>query len=259
MAIELKNIVKSYGKKEVLCKVSLSVPPGQVLGYLGPNGAGKTTTVKIITGMLKPDRGSVSVCGFDALKDPVSVKSRVGYVPEAAVLYESMTPMEYGAFVGRLHLIDDHILMERLRASLNIFGLYDNRHDTMATFSKGMKQKILILSALLHNPPLVILDEPLNGLDANAALLLKEVISKLAAKGRTVFYCSHLMDVVEKVCHQVVILKEGKIVAKGTVDQVQELSGSGSMEAAFSSMTSTTDWVEKAEELLEALNHGEAG
>lgn len=251
--IHIKNVGKSYGAKVALQGIDLQVEPGQVLGYLGPNGAGKTTTVKILTAVMKPDEGTVSVCGFDVVKNPIEVKRRVGYVPEVAALYESMTPMEYGRFVGRLQGLDDAVLDRRLEAFLSAFDLHGNRHDPMATFSKGMKQKVLIITALLHNPPLVILDEPLNGLDANAALLLKEIIAKLSERGRTVFYCSHLLDVVERVCHRVVILKEGRVLADGTVDAIREQSSRGSIEDAFSAMTSATDWAARAESFVEVL------
>lgn len=253
MIIELKDMSKSYGAKPALRGVSVAVDAGQVLGYLGPNGAGKTTTVKILNATLRPDAGSVTVCGYDVTREPVRVKSCVGYVPEVAALYESMTPVEYGRFIGRLHRLDEIVLERRLETFLEIFGLGDNRHDLMATFSKGMKQKVLILTALLHNPPLVILDEPLNGLDANTALLLKDIIARLAGQGRTVFYCSHLLDVVEKVCDRVIILKEGRIVTDGTVDDVRALTESGSIEGAFSDLTSATDWASLAGEFVDAL------
>lgn len=252
--IRLDGIIKSYGEKRALNGVSLEVPSGQVLGYIGPNGAGKTTTVKILTGTLRPDQGHVSVCGFDALKNPIEVKKRVGYVPEVAALFESMTPLEYGRFVGRIQGLEDHILDYRLDSFIRIFGLYDSRNEIMAALSKGAKQKILILTALLHNPPVVILDEPLNGLDANAAFLLKEIIACLSHRGRTIFYCSHLLDVVEKVCHRVVILKEGRILTDGTVEAVRKKAGTLSIEAAFSALTSTIDWAGRAEEFVAALD-----
>ena len=152
MIIHLESITRSYGDTRALKGITLEVGAGQVLGYIGPNGAGKTTTVKILTAVLRPDSGSVRVCGFDAVKDSLEVKKRVGYVPEAAALYESMTPMEYGRFVGRLQWLDERVLGRRLERFLSIFGLHENRHDPMATFSKGMKQKIAALTALLHAP-----------------------------------------------------------------------------------------------------------
>jgi len=174
-------------------------------------------------------------------------------VPETAALYESMTPLEYGRFVGRLQGLQEAGLNRRLEAFLSIFQLHENRDDVMASFSKGMKQKVLILTALLHNPRVVILDEPLNGLDANAALLLKEIIHHLSARGRTVFYCSHLLDVVEKVCHRVVILKQGRIMADGDVDELRERSGEKSIEGVFSQMTSTMDWSDLAKEFVQTM------
>jgi len=254
MVIRLDTITKTYGTKTALDQVSLEVEPGQVIGYLGPNGAGKTTTVKILTAVLEPDSGRVEVCGFDPMRHPLEVKKRVGYVPEVAALYESMTPVEYGRFVGRMHRLGEHLLERRLDAFLQIFGLHENRHEPIAAFSKGMKQKTLILTALLHNPPLVILDEPLNGLDANAALLLKEIIASLARKGRTVFYCSHLLDVVERVCHRVVILKAGRILIDGSVDEVRSRSHTDTIEQAFSQLTSSTDWAGLADEFIALLD-----
>jgi ABC-2 type transport system ATP-binding protein len=254
MIIHLESITKSYGDTRALKGITLEVGAGQVLGYIGPNGAGKTTTVKILTAVLRPDTGIVKVCGFDAVAESLEVKKRVGYVPEAAALYESMTPMEYGRFVGRLQRLDESALDRRLERFLSIFGLHENRHDPLATFSKGMKQKVAVLTALLHNPPLVILDEPLNGLDANTALLMKEIIARLADEGRTVFYCSHLLDVVERVCHRVVILKEGEILADGTVDEVRQTAGGSTIESAFSTLTSTTDWAALAGEFVKELD-----
>ncbi|MFH2002091.1 MAG: ABC transporter ATP-binding protein [Planctomycetota bacterium] len=253
MVVKLKDLWKSYGGKPALRGITLDLEPGQVLGYLGPNGAGKTTTVKILTATLKPDQGQASVCGFDTIQDPVAVKRNVGYVPEVAALYDTMTPMEYGRFIGRIHGIPSETLDYRLETFLSIFGLHESRHDPIATFSKGMKQKVLILTALIHNPPLIILDEPLNGLDANATLLLKEIISQLSLRGRTVFYCSHLLDVVEKICHRVVILKEGAVIACGTVDEVRKQSKGQSIESTFSAMTSTTDWETVARDFVDAL------
>ncbi len=259
MSIRIEKLSKSYDGNPALRGIDLVVEPGQVLGYLGPNGAGKTTTVRILTATLEPDGGRAFVCGFDTGKHPLEVKRRVGYVPETAFLYETMTPMEYGRFVGRLHGLDEALLEKRLLVALEIFGLFANRDDLMASFSKGMKQKVLILTALFHNPPVVILDEPLNGLDANAALLLKEIIASLSARGRTVFYCSHLLDVVEKICHRVVILKEGRVLADGTLEEVRSQAGTGSIEAAFSAMTSTTDWAALATDFIDAMDREPQG
>jgi len=257
MVIQLQKICKSYGDKRVLHDISLDIEAGQVIGYLGPNGAGKTTTVKILTATHIPDSGRATVCGFDPASDPIEVRRRVGYVPETPALYESMTPMEFGRFIGRLHKIPEASLDRRLERSLEIFGLPENRHELLGTFSKGMKQKVAIVTGLIHNPPVVILDEPLNGLDAGSALLLKEIISRLAEQGRTVFYCSHLLDVVEKVCHRVVILREGRVLADGTVAELREQSSSSSLEDVFRQLTASHDLPGLAADFVKAM--GEAG
>lgn len=253
MVIQLQAICKSYGDKRVLHDISLHIEAGQVIGYLGPNGAGKTTTVKILTATHTPDSGTASICGFDPARDPIEVRRRVGYVPETPALYESMTPMEFGRFVGRLHGIAEQELDRRLESGLEIFGLRESRHELIATFSKGMKQKVAIVTGLIHNPPVVILDEPLNGLDAGSALLLKEIIARLAEKGRTVFYCSHLLDVVEKVCHRVVILREGRILADGTCAELREKSSSTSLEGVFRQLTSSRDLPGLAESFVNTM------
>ncbi len=236
--ITIHNLSKHYGKKEVLRGIDLEVAPGQILGYIGPNGAGKTTTVKILIGMLEGFTGQATVCGHDVATDPLAVKRRIGYVPESAALYEALTPLEYLRFVGRLYGLDDARIERRATEMLGLFGLADEIHQRMATFSKGMKQKVLIVAGVIHDPEVIFLDEPLSGLDANAAVMVKEILAQLAARGKTIFYCSHVMDVVERVCDRIVILGDGRIVADGSFEALQRRSGEASLEHIFTQLTS---------------------
>ncbi len=237
--ISIRRLWKAYGNKEVLRGIDLEVEPGHVLGYIGPNGAGKTTTVKILIGMMAEFGGRVSVCGFDVARQPLEVKRRIGYVPESAALYESLTPMEYLRFIGRLYGLVDEEIERRAREMLELFGLSREADRRMTTFSKGMRQKVLIISGMIHNPDVLFLDEPLSGLDANAVITVKEIISGLARRGRTIFYCSHVMDVVERVCDRIVIISEGRIIADGAFEELQASMAGASLEHIFTQLTSS--------------------
>ncbi len=240
--------------KPVLNGVSFTVEPGEVVGYLGPNGAGKTTTLRILCGMLRPASGTVRVAGFDPLEEPLEVRSRIGYVPESGALYESLTPIEYLTLIGRLHGLADDMVRERADHFLSGFGILRNRSGRMSTFSKGMKQKVVITAALLHDPEVVFLDEPLNGLDANATVAVKEVVRGLAERGRTVLYSSHLMDVVERVSDRVIIIDGGSVVADGSASELRTRSGDSTLEALFSRLTADDDQRMRARGILDVLD-----
>ena len=252
-AVVIENLCKSFGDKQVLNGIDLTVDRGQVLGYIGPNGAGKTTTVKILIGMLDGFSGSARVCGFDVARDALEVKRRIGYVPEAGALYEALTPMEFLALVGRLFDIKQEALEEKSTELLRIFGLADQRDQRMTTFSKGMKQKVLIIAGLIHNPEVIFLDEPLSGLDANSTVVVKELVASLAAGGRTVFYCSHMMDIVERVCHRIVIIDDGGIVADGTFESLQAQAKGASLERIFTQLTSEGGHQQTARDFLQVI------
>jgi len=252
-AIVLEQLRKSFEDKEVLKGIDLAVSPGQVLGYIGPNGAGKTTTVKILIGMLDGFTGNARVCGLDVARDPLEVKRRVGYVPEAGALYEALTPMEFLSLIGRLFDIQPAPLERKAVELLRIFDLQDRRNERMTTFSKGMKQKVLIIAGLIHNPEVIFLDEPLCGLDANSAVVVKELVASLAAAGRTVFYCSHMMDIVERVCHRIVIVDEGRIVADGTFESLQSGVKEASLERIFTQLTSAGGQEQAARDFVRVI------
>ncbi len=239
--IEVRNLTKRYDGVLAVDRISFAIGPGEIVGYLGPNGAGKSTTVKMLTGILRPTEGSITIDGLDLVEHPLEVKRRIGYVPEAGGLYESLTAYEYLQLVGRLYRIPDDLLDRRIEDFLKMFGLDSFLHERLSSYSKGMKQKVLTAAALLHNPKVLFLDEPLTGLDAHSALLLKELLRHLAAEGKTIFYCSHILDVVERTCTRVIIIHKGRIVADGTVEQLKELTRQGTLEDIFKQLTYSSD------------------
>jgi ABC-2 type transport system ATP-binding protein len=250
--ISIRDLRKSYGDKEVLKGINLDVYPGQVIGYIGPNGAGKSTTVKVLIGLLADFEGDVSIMGKDLREDVLGIKSLIGYVPENAEIYEVLTPMEYLSFVGKLYQLEEDVITERATRMLQAFGLLENKDQRMDTFSKGMRQKVLITSGLLHNPQVVVLDEPLSGLDANAVIIVKEIITLLKKENKTIFYCSHMMDVVEKVSDRIVLIDEGSIVADGTFSSLKA-SGDETLEHIFSRLTGKEQLNTSADEFINAL------
>ncbi len=237
-AIEISDLRFAYEGNDVLEGIDLTVPPGQIFAYLGPNGAGKTTTVRVLIGMLQGFRGTVRVAGIDVRKDPLGVKSRIGYVPESAALYEELTPLEFLEFIGRVHRMDTGLAERKSKQLLGLLGLRGQMRARMSSFSKGMRQKVLLIAAMLHNPEVLFLDEPLSGLDANTALTVKEILTQLSAQGKTIFYCSHVLDVVERLCHRLVIINEGRIIADGTFEELKEQSREGTLEHIFTRLTS---------------------
>lgn len=239
----------------ILKGINLQIEPGKIIGYIGPNGAGKSTTVKIICGILTDYEGTVTVGGIDIRKDPVAVKHRIGYVPELAELYEVLTPFEFLSYMGRLHDMAAEQAEARINRMLHAFGLGNHIHQRMDTFSKGMRQKVLIISGLLHNPDIIILDEPLSGLDANSVIMVKELLSSLAAEGKTIFYCSHMMDIVEKVSDRIILIHNGTVVADGSFEELQQSMGtSKSLESIFASLTSGGYSDNNARDFINALN-----
>src|SRR5918993_5244966 len=251
--IETQDLRRTFAAKVALDRLTLTVKPGEVLGFLGPNGAGKSTTVKILAGMLKPSGGRATVAGFDVVQQPLEVKKRIGYVPEAAALYESLTAREYLQLVSALHHQPPEESRTRVMELLERFDLAAAMDLRLGEFSKGMKQKVLIASALLHRPEVIFLDEPLTGLDANAALVVKELIRSLAAQGRTIFFCSHVLEVVERVCSRIIIIDSGRVVADGTALEIGATTGTGSLESAFIALTGRRDTGQTTEDLLRAL------
>jgi len=235
--VEFQNVLFSYGWPDVLHDVSFTLRQGEIVGLLGPNGAGKTTTIKILAGILAPGAGTVSVKGLPLPERALDVKQHIGYVPEAAVLFESLTGQEFLELSGRLHDVEEATLQARIATLLETFGLTSDRVARLDTYSKGMRQKILLAAALLHNPDLLLLDEPLSGLDVNAAIMIKDLLAALASDGKTILYSSHVLDVVEKVCDRVLIIHKGKLIAEGTSESLMASTQASTLEDVFRRLT----------------------
>ena len=249
-----EKLSRSYGNKQALIDLDLRVEPGEILGFLGPNGAGKSTTVKILTGMIRPSSGRALVAGYDVVEQPLEVKRRIGYVPETAALYDVLTAAEYLELVACLHHLDAKTAAARREELLGLFGLGDAQHKRMSEYSKGMRQKVVIAAALLHRPEVLILDEPFDGLDANTAAVAKELLKRLADQGRTILFCSHILEVVERVCSRIVIINEGRKIAEGTAAEICAATGAATLEEAFSRLTGVRDVGLVAADVLSALD-----
>ncbi len=251
--VEINNLVKYYGKKQVLHGIQLNIQPGQIIGYIGPNGAGKSTTVKILCGLIDDFEGEVKVFGKDLRTNQIDIKKRIGYIPENAALYESLTPLEFMQFVGQMRGIEDDVIRSKAEALMDIFEMKSNLNQRIATFSKGMRQKVMICSALLHNPELIFMDEPLSGLDANSVIMVKEMLIHLAHEGKTIFYSSHLMDVVEKISDRIILIDQGKVIADGAFEELSKLANDENLEKLFTRLTGNTNHGEKAEAFINAF------
>jgi ABC-2 type transport system ATP-binding protein len=224
-----------------------------VTGYLGPNGSGKSTTVKIITTLIEPTDGKVFLDGRDVREDPIAFKKRLGYVPEEAILYSYLSGLEYLQLMGCLRGIPAHVTDRRANDLLELFALHPHRHSPISAYSKGMKQRVLISAALLHDPDLLILDEPLSGIDVTNAQLFRHLLNELARKGKTILYISHVLEVVERVCAQVVIIYKGKIMAADSVERLRELADKPSLEEIFSQLVEQRDLEAVAREIAAAI------
>jgi ABC-2 type transport system ATP-binding protein len=227
--ITIDRLCKVYDGNYVLKYISLSFEAGQIIGYIGPNGAGKSTTIKILTGIIGDFEGNVHVLGMDVRNDSIAIKQKIGYIPENAALYDVLTPVEYLNFIGRLYGMELESIKKKSTELLHLFELGTKMDQRMSGFSKGMRQKVLLISGLMHNPEIIFLDEPLSGLDANAVILVKEILSQLKKAGKTIFYSSHIMDVVEKLSDRIVIINKGEVIADGTFESLQQQASSGSL------------------------------
>ncbi len=250
--LEARGLTKRYGGTLALDRVSFHINPGEIVGYLGPNGSGKSTTVNIVVGLLEPTSGSVTLDRRTLSEDPNRYHEKIGYVPEEPFLYTHLTAMEYLTLVARLRRLPRIALEKKIPDLLRLLQLHDSRYSTMASFSKGMRQRVLVAAALLHNPDLIILDEPFSGLDVNAGLLLRALLGMLAADGRMILFSTHRFDMVEKLCSRVVILSSGRIVAE------QEVAAFGTtatptLEETFFRVTKQADFRPLAKEILDTI------
>ncbi len=237
--LTVTRLSKTFGSQLAVDDLSFEVHPGTIYGLLGPNGAGKTTTLKMITGMLLPTAGSASICGVDVGKDPIGAKRLLGFVPDSGAVYDSLTGEEFLLLIASLYGIDEGVARPRIRRFLDFFEL-DSKTLTgklLGSYSKGMRRKVVITAALLHNPRVVLLDEPLEGLDPNAALGFKALLETLAKEGKTIVYSSHVLDVVERMCHRIGILVRGKLAVEGVPAELQSQQGAATLEQLFTRLT----------------------
>ena len=236
--LEIKNLTKKFGDKVAVDNIDLSVKSGEIYGFLGPNGAGKTTTIKMIVGMLMPDGGSISVDGIDVIHDDVEAKRQIAYVPDSPEIYDIMTGRQYLNFIADVFELSDEERNKQIDRYAEVFEMKDNLDVMIAGYSHGMKQKIVIMGALIHSPKLLILDEPMVGLDAKSSFRLKEIMRALADEGRTVFFSTHVMEVAENLCDRIGIINRGKIIAVGTLEGIKAAAkDTGSLEKIFLELT----------------------
>jgi ABC-2 type transport system ATP-binding protein len=250
VGIETSNLVKRYGEKAAVNDVSFQVYSGEVFGFLGPNGAGKTTTIKMIVGLLQPSAGSVKVGGYDIQRQPLQAKAASGYVPDTPNLYPKLTGRELLRFVGDLYEMDSQQSARRAEELLRLFDLLVAGDDTIDSYSHGMQQKTALAAALMHDPRVLVLDEPTVGLDPRSARLIKDILRQMADRGAAVFLSTHILEIAERMCDRIGIINHGKLIAVGTMEELRALGkGETSLEDIFLSLTGGTEYAELAEVL----------
>lgn len=252
--LEARNLTKRFAGVTAVKNVSFGISPGDILGYLGPNGSGKTTTVNMLVGLLEPSSGEVFFRGVDIRADIAGFRTRLGYVPEEPSLYPFLTAREFLQLVGRLRRLDASTIDRRSRRLLELFGLDFEGHTPLRSYSKGMRQKVLISAALLHNPDVLVFDEPLSGLDVAAAMVVRCLLRALADTGKTILYSSHVLEAVEKLCSRVVVLNHGEMVANDSVEHLREQMARGSLEEVFATLVVRDDPKRVAHDIVEAVH-----
>lgn len=250
--LEAHALTKRYGGTLAVDKVSFRVNRGEIVGYLGPNGSGKSTTVNVVVGLLEPTSGSVTLDGRTLSEDQAGYQKKIGYVPEEPYLYTHLTATEYLTLVARLRRLPLRAQERKIPELLRLFQLHDSRYATMAAYSKGMRQRVILAAALLHNPDLLVLDEPFGGLDVNAGLLFRTLLAMLAADGCMILFSTHRFDMVEKLCSRVVILSSGRIVAEQGIAAFAT-AGTASLEDTFVQVTKQADFRPLAREILDTI------
>ena len=249
--VELRRVTQRFGERAAVLDLDLSIRRGEVFGLLGPNGAGKTTTLRILCGLLVPTEGEVVIDGVDVRRDPIEARRRFAFVPDGAPLYSNLSPRQHLELVGRLHGVEDARVASESKRLLEALELGPRIDDPVGTFSRGMRQKTALACAILPRPPLLILDEPLNGLDAQTTAVFKDVLRTWADRGGSVLYTSHLLDVAERVCDRLAVMDGGRLVAVGTLDELRVQAGrDGTLEQVFGALTKSADPHELATRLL---------
>jgi ABC-2 type transport system ATP-binding protein len=251
--LDIHGLTKRYNGIAAIDGVSFAIRPGEILGYLGPNGAGKSTTVKILTGLIEPSAGEILFRGLNVRQHPVAFQRLIGYVPEEAYVYPHLSGREHLQLAGRLRGLPRRIMDRRAEELLRLFSLWEDRDLPLSSYSKGMRQKTLFCGALLHNPDFLILDEPFSGLDVHTALVLRLLLRRLADEGKMILYSSHVLDVVEKICSSVIILRNGKVVAADAVERLRDLMQQPTLEGVFAQLTAQDDPARLVSGILEAI------
>jgi ABC-2 type transport system ATP-binding protein len=251
--LELRSITKKYNNVPVVKAINFSVNRGEILGYLGPNGAGKTTTVKMLAGLVQPTSGWIYLDGQKIDTQQVQYKEQIGYVPEQSDLYEHLSGEEYLQLVGRLRRIPEKLLEQKINGLMEQLGLGVDMHLPISSYSKGMKQKVLIAGALLHNPNILLLDEPLSGLDVTTTLVFKDILKQLAEMGKIIIYSSHILEVVEKLCSRVIIINKGTIVADDSIHRLSDLMALPSLESIFKELVQQGDTGKVAQSIISLM------
>ncbi len=254
--LEARSLTKYYSHTAAVRQVSFTVRPGEILGYLGPNGAGKSTTVKMLTGLIEPSEGQIFYNGRSVWEDFTAFQRRVGYVPEEAHLYPHLSGREYLQLIGRLRGMPRRLLDPKMDEFLHVFSLWDDRDAPLSAYSRGMRQKILLSAALLHDPEVLILDEPFSGLDVTSALMLRTLLRALASRGKIILYSSHVLEVVEKICSTVLILRNGEVVAYDSIERLRELMSQPSLEGVFAQLAQVDDGDEMANRIVGVMSSG---
>ena len=253
--LELRNVSRSYRGIPAIKDISFRVETGEVVGYLGPNGSGKSTTVKIIAGLLQPNDGQVFFEGKNIQEDLAGFRAMLGYVPEEAHLYTYLSGLEYLQLVGRLRGMSERVIAAKGREMLRLLDLDSWRYSPISSYSKGMKQRVLIAAALMHDPKLFVFDEPLSGLDVVSARLFKDLLQELAKQGKTILYISHVLEVVEQVCDRVIVIARGKILANAAPAELTKLMELGNLESVFAQLVRQKDTKESARQLVEVMRN----
>ncbi len=237
--VEVSNISVKFGSFVALDNLSLKVMPGEVFGLLGPNGAGKTTTIKALMGLISPSLGNVKVCGFDPILQPIDVKSRIGYVAENSIVYESLSPRDFFEFVASMRKIDMAAANRVVSRLAEVFELSQHFDSPIATLSMGLKQKVALIAAFIHQPPVLLLDEPLNGLDAKSSRVVKDLMSLHVQRGGAVLFSTHIMEIAQQLCTRIGIIDHGKVIAEGTLEELRNKTDGeeSSLEDVFLKLT----------------------
>jgi len=238
--INIKNLTKHYGNLTAVSDLNLNIPAGECFGFLGPNGAGKTTTIKLLAGLLKPNEGTIEISGYDIQRDPQKVKGIIGYIPDKPFIYEKLTGGEFLDFIAELYQVNEDFVKEKREELLNLFAIKDFENELVESYSHGMRQKLVITAALIHNPKVIIVDEPMVGLDPKGMRQVKEMFKQLTKSGVTIFMSTHTMPVAQEMCHRIGIINKGKLIALGNMNDLQKQAQvSSGLEDVFLQLTSS--------------------